>query len=1569
MERTITLRLIEDFSSDVVISSRIKDQLVKLVRNDRFTQDYIDAVLTQSSDILHILLRDISVLQQCLGNLSIWSVTVPQIKEPSEGIREAPLNSLIEYQARLCEVLKIEAPDLDRFLTRQPTADSVDLVTPTFSFPDYLIMSIYFGVSGGKSWLFQRLYAELKSEKLFSSSPLSTPKSDAEVIGITIDQFKLLMETLRDEFRELFSSTDFNFRQLERFWIATREESGAQEEDEKTIENATSRKKMQRFSSFHSVVFADQICLIAQCKVFGYEDVSNDAALQATIQAMLRAKHLRHILQVMQTCSSFLQQIHCSMKAEKIMIDSRRETDIDLLKKFCLSKLATFSSIKVVEVPFILDYIFRIASPLDPESSSHLLFLQKICSNIAIGVFLVSKGCNSRGGYEKFRQSINEAMTSCRNRGEEAHTDLLASFLVVSQLYLPFIDETKTLYEIFLSVKEVPLRIIDELVNIHFDNLSSPENIELVKMLYRRLGNNTLDNAIDTILHILSDPSVIKITFPDFLISTDCSLEIETQTVSRKGSVQAVQYSQEKLLEVERVVAFAFPDTNDSESFSRFIDDALSTHAQSSSEHSDSENVSSDESRGIDAGSTLEFKESRRKSFSSQVDPIESTKKKKKFILSVSRSSLLRFFSNLWELLHSLLAIHREGHPGYQQPVISFNLSEVKLGELVLWQQDLIHQLSKELTDWEDFLSQFRRRSSFIRFLSVKQILRLRTILLSFEVLVQKYIPRARWTEEDLSEEEKASFMQLFQPIIEHPDSVHQIGSMIEALKKVDFSNLKRNPTCSSGTVSSDFIRSLDETVGKDPQTGELVDNFLSEIELFFTNAFSVSALSTAYLSRDPMLSEETEIISKPETVPSPSIRQLIIDAENYTPHGLVHFVLNLFETFPSPNQVLWCSSDTTSEDVSLFLARSLVFPDRYCLLEFNLLSVEVQSALVDLQYELHSFAVRIKDRPIQCEILYVQSGKSFISSTTWMAKLLPKKVLKRSSRFPRLNEYSPLKRRVSEMISKKPHHLYFRCLTFCGRRGDGKTTRILKLLESKGLPYQIIHIHRYSRDIHIIKKLLEAQSTDCRRVIFQVSGYACSNALNRIWFSLFILGRLSDSKTGEFFTLFDLKNWKFYIEVPSYRDKPELYNLSSCSESESESEEYLPDWSIDEKCIEFMHFCVKTFPDSDADLDVDTMREISRIRNLCQNGSLWNAMKETYRSEYFWAQYLCEHLDLSVLFLVSDLKIQDPEVFNIFSEPSEKLVCLFLNGYNSRRDQSESSRKLSSRLTELAKRKHDRLQFQTLFTKAKAIKRIVPNHEWRFTDAFMRTAHSQMTRIMEIAGIHPAAYNQKVLQKIFIRFLSQRLQMFPNAITEEDTRAGFNDFIISQSDFELLTLLFHEAVAHVKRFSKNLIETIEFAIHGYFASSQPLISEKFTNELHSTPKWISESEPLPIPQLLESSCTLIFETIPEIDSCSNSVCGIKLFRLLEDVVLLSESRELLLKLQIKVEDLDSEPSRLDEMIQILSMSFDVHLHEVRRIISEREYILTPQYVFKMLQIQERMFCGLPAIVVGETGV
>lgn len=388
MERTITLRLIEDFSSDVVISSRIKDQLVKLVRNDRFTQDYIDAVLTQSSDILHILLRDISVLQQCLGNLSIWSVTVPQIKEPSEGIREAPLNSLIEYQARLCEVLKIEAPDLDRFLTRQPTADSVDLVTPTFSFPDYLIMSIYFGVSGGKSWLFQRLYAELKSEKLFSSSPLSTPKSDAEVIGITIDQFKLLMETLRDEFRELFSSTDFNFRQLERFWIATREESGAQEEDEKTIENATSRKKMQRFSSFHSVVFADQICLIAQCKVFGYEDVSNDAALQATIQAMLRAKHLRHILQVMQTCSSFLQQIHCSMKAEKIMIDSRRETDIDLLKKFCLSKLATFSSIKVVEVPFILDYIFRIASPLDPESSSHLLFLQKICSNIAIGVFL-----------------------------------------------------------------------------------------------------------------------------------------------------------------------------------------------------------------------------------------------------------------------------------------------------------------------------------------------------------------------------------------------------------------------------------------------------------------------------------------------------------------------------------------------------------------------------------------------------------------------------------------------------------------------------------------------------------------------------------------------------------------------------------------------------------------------------------------------------------------------------------------------------------------------------------------------------------------------------------------------------------------------------------------------------------------------------------------------------------------------------------------------------------------------------------------------------------------------------
>ena len=60
-----------------------------------------------------------------------------------------------------------------------------------------------------------------------------------------------------------------------------------------------------------------------------------------------------------------------------------------------------------------------------------------------------------------------------------------------------------------------------------------------------------------------------------------------------------------------------------------------------------------------------------------------------------------------------------------------------------------------------------------------------------------------------------------------------------------------------------------------------------------------------------------------------------------------------------------------------------------------------------------------------------------------------------------------------------------------------------------------------------------------------------------------------------------------------------------------------------------------------------------------------------------------------------------------------------------------------------------------------------------------------------------------------------------------------------------------------------------------------------------------------------------------------------------------------------------------DVLDKYLSRALNIPLSKDHRLspIDERQYVLTLDYTLKMLSINERYECGIPVIIVGETGV
>ena len=55
--------------------------------------------------------------------------------------------------------------------------------------------------------------------------------------------------------------------------------------------------------------------------------------------------------------------------------------------------------------------------------------------------------------------------------------------------------------------------------------------------------------------------------------------------------------------------------------------------------------------------------------------------------------------------------------------------------------------------------------------------------------------------------------------------------------------------------------------------------------------------------------------------------------------------------------------------------------------------------------------------------------------------------------------------------------------------------------------------------------------------------------------------------------------------------------------------------------------------------------------------------------------------------------------------------------------------------------------------------------------------------------------------------------------------------------------------------------------------------------------------------------------------------------------------------------------------MQCLSRSLNVPKDDCMKLLAEENYVVTLDYILKMLNINERRLCGVPVVIEGETGV
>ncbi|XP_065188617.1 uncharacterized protein LOC135819352 [Sycon ciliatum] len=441
------------------------------------------------------------------------------------------------------------------------------------------------------------------------------------------------------------------------------------------------------------------------------------------------------------------------------------------------------------------------------------------------------------------------------------------------------------------------------------------------------------------------------------------------------------------------------------------------------------------------------------------------------------------------EVIELLFQHEEEGHPEYQNCLVTFSLDKEGL-------QTKAAELQDQLSDWSKKLAEVRRQCRLLRLFTNKDIA---TILALYTPETGGQAPQQLCTGRSMRE---TAIFKLADINLE------------QDARREDIVNI-------AAKLVSNYVRSL-SNIAQIKEGCDLADCISKSMEERSTDNNRIMQMFRRLL--------ETELVLRETRLPSQQGKQYICAAErtDASKGNLSNTLLLLCTIFlykhnclPCTGQVLFCSERTSNSELQAFFTRIAAFPQLiFAMVGVELLGYNERSLLLEQQHQFDT------DPTFNSVVYYICLDLTICS---WWPQ----------SYVTSLQLASQPIRALSDCLKSLLGHGQSRpeLTAVVGRSGSGKSHYIVNQLRSDpGTMAATVAVAGSGDTSNVIRKLSALDNKSA--VFFNLLSHVDMDYINRVFFELIVCGTLGDPEFSALFTLPQSSSWKWFVEIPHCEDK-----------------------------------------------------------------------------------------------------------------------------------------------------------------------------------------------------------------------------------------------------------------------------------------------------------------------------------------------------------------------------------------------------------------------------------------------
>ncbi|XP_065188616.1 uncharacterized protein LOC135819351 isoform X2 [Sycon ciliatum] len=441
------------------------------------------------------------------------------------------------------------------------------------------------------------------------------------------------------------------------------------------------------------------------------------------------------------------------------------------------------------------------------------------------------------------------------------------------------------------------------------------------------------------------------------------------------------------------------------------------------------------------------------------------------------------------KVIELLFHHEEEGHPEYQNCLVTFSLDKEGL-------QRKAAELQDQLSDWSKKLAEVRRQCRLLRLFTNKDI----------ATILALYTP----------ETGRQAAQQLCTGRSMRETAIFKLAdiNLEQDAPREDIVNI-------AAKLVSNYVRSL-SNIAQIKEGCDLADCISKSMEERSTDYDRIMQMFRRLL--------ETELVLRETRLPSQQGKQYICAAErtdaskgnlSNTLMLLCTIFLYKHKCLPCTGQVLFCSERTSNSELQAFFTRIAAFPQLiFAMVGVELLGYNERSLLLEQQHQFDT------DPTFNSVVYYICLDPTICS---WWPQ----------SYVTSLQLASQPIRALSDCLKSLLGHGQSRpeLTAVVGRSGSGKSHYIVTQLRSDpGAMAATVAVSGSGDTSNVIRKLSALDNKSA--VFFNLSSHVDMDYINRVFFELIVCGTLGDPEFSALFTLPQTSSWKWFVEIPHCEDK-----------------------------------------------------------------------------------------------------------------------------------------------------------------------------------------------------------------------------------------------------------------------------------------------------------------------------------------------------------------------------------------------------------------------------------------------